>query len=373
VEFKEGSFVSLLNTLGGLLSMKGKSKAIIAVLSCVVVFSCAVIYFLHSITKGDGKSDIPGTEGTSNVIKEKQEDASMHGAGLSSLLFPGINTPEDFVAAAVLRLKKDFGAGPIDKSKQMQLVGLKQYLSNQYPDNYLALFREIIKQAYPAQADEILKTLDRLESYSVWLEANKQGLGQMTHDEIKKTLWTKRKAMFGEDAVGMWAEETRTEAIGDILDIIRDSYDTTLNEKLNLYTQAISRISENSGAALMEDKKSSLTRAFLSLDSVQAELSDMDQLKRNERLRDIRKAMGYSEPELDVLSEKDAVNETKWQNGFAYMSERSKLLSEPDDGTRSEKLLALQERYFKNAASTIQAEESSGFLRFNRPRVYGRN
>lgn len=353
--------------------MKGKSKAIIAVLSCAIVFSCAVIFLLHSVAKSDGESDISGTEKTSNDIKEKHQGDSGHGSGLSSLLFPGINTPEDFVAAAVLRLKKDFGAGPIDKSKQMQLVGLKQYLSNQYPDNYLALFREIIKQAYPAQSDEILKTLDRLEAYNVWLEANKQSLGQMTHDEIKKALWAKRKTMFGEDAAGMWAEETRTEAIGDVLDIMRDSYDTTLNEKLNLYTQAISRISENSGASLMEDKKSSLTRAFLSLDSVQAELSDMDQPKRNERLRDIRKAMGYSEPELDTLAERDAVNENKWQNGYAYMSERSKLLNEPDDGTKSEKLLALQERFFKNAASTIQAEESSGFFRFNRPRVYGRN
>jgi hypothetical protein len=304
---------------------------------CVIFFSCAVVYFLHSVSKSDGRSDIPGADVASNGIIEKHESDSGYGPGVSSLLFPGINTSEDFVAAAVLRLKKDFGAGPIDKSRQMQLVGLKQYLSNQYPDNYLSLFREIIMQAYPAQADEILKTLDRLESYSVWLEANKQALSQMTHDEIKKALWTKRKAMFGEDAVGMWDEETRTEAIGDVLDIIRDSYDTTLNEKLKLYTQAISRISENSGASLMEDKKSSLTRAFLSLDSVQAELSDMDQQKRDERLRDIRKAMGYSEPELDTLAEKDAVNENKWQNGYAYMTERSKLLNEPDDGTRSEK------------------------------------
>jgi len=353
--------------------MKAKSKTIIAVLSCVVVFSCAVVYFLHSVSTDVGKSDVSGNDGTLNATKGKQGDVSGHGAGLNSLLFPGINTPEDFVTAAVSRLKHDFGSDPIDKSKQMQLLGLKQYLSNLYPDNYLTLFREIIKQAYPAQVDEILKTLDRLEAYNVWLEANKQSLGQMSHDDIKKALWTKRKAMFGEDAVGMWAEETRTEAIGDVLDIMRDSYDTTLDEKLNLYTQAISRISENPGSSLLEDKKSSLTRAFLSLDSVQAELSDMDQQKRNERLRDIRKAMGYSEPELETLAAKDAVNEKKWQNGYAYMSERSRLLNEPDDGTKTEKLLTLQERFFKNAASTIQAEESSGFFRFNRPRVYGRN
>jgi hypothetical protein len=353
--------------------MKGKNKIIISVLSCVIVFSCAVIYFLHSVTNGEGESLISGTEGTLNAVKGKQEVSSGYGTDLNSLLFPGMSSPDDFVSEVVSRLNHDFGPGPIDKTKQMQLMGLKQYLSNLYPDNHMTLFREIIKKAYPAQVDEILKTLDRLEAYNVWLEANKQSLGQMTHDDIKKALWTKRKAMFGEDAVGMWAEETRTEAIGDVLDIMRDSYDTNLNEKLNLYTQAISRISENSGASLMEDKKASLTRAFLSLDSVQAELSEMDQQKRNERLRDIRKAMGYSEPEMDTLAEKDAVNENKWQKGYAYMSERSRLLNEPDDGTRSEKLIALQDRFFKNAASTIQAEESSGFFRFNRPRVYGRN
>lgn len=362
---------SLLYMLGGSSSMKGKTKIIIAVLSCVIVFSCAIIYFLHSVTKGE--SLISGTEETSNKVNGKQEISSGYGTNLNSLLFPGMSSPDDFVTEVVSRLNHDFGPGPIDKSKQMQLMGLKQYLSNLYPDNHMALFREIIKKAYPAQVDEIIKTLDRLEAYNVWLDANKQALGQMSHDDIKKALWAKRKAMFGEDAVGMWAEETRTEAIGDVLDIMRDSYDTNLNEKLNLYTQAISRISEKSDGSLMEDKKSSLTRAFLSLDSVQAELSEMDQQKRTEHLRHIRKTMGYSEPELDSFAEKDAVNENKWQNGFAYMSERNRLINEPDDGTRSEKLIALQERFFKNAASTIQAEESSGFFRFNRPRVYGRN
>lgn len=352
--------------------MKGKSKAIIGASSGIIVLAFVVLYFLHTYPKSDEASNIP-IPGTAKILKGDGENASGHGAGLNTLLFPGVNSQDEFVTAAVSRLKQDFGEGSIDKSEQMKLMGLRQSLSNLFPGNHLSIFRAIIAKAFPTQVDEILKTLDRLEAYNVWLEANKQALGQKTHDDIKKALWSKRKAMFGDDAVGMWAEETRTESISDVLDIMRDAYDTTLDEKLNLYKDAINRLSENSGDSLMNDKKFSLTRAFLSLDSVQAELSDMDQPKRNERLRDIRKTMGYSEPELDALAEKDAKNEGKWQNGYAYMRERNRLLSEPDDGTRSEKLLALQERFFKNAASTIQTEESSGFFRFNRPRVFGRN
>lgn len=356
--------------------MKDKTRIISTVASCLVLFTGIVFYFM---TGGPETADQKGKSLSRQTLAmdgdgEGMPDYDRNGAAF----FSGAQGPDSFVATAVARLQKDFGKGPLSKSAQMQLAGLRNYLSRFFPGTFQAVFRDIIGKAFPAQAAEILKTLEGLDTYNAWLEANKDRLSKLGHDAIKQELWARRTALFGKDAKAMWAEETRTEAVADVLDIMRDAYDTTIPDKMELYLHAINRISKSSpsgssGETFIEDKKISLTRAFLSLDSVQSELADMDGEKRAETLRSIRKTMGFSESELDALAKKDTVNEGKWQTGYAYMNERNQLLSEPDDGSRDEKLLALQERYFKNAASTIKAEEASGFFRFNRPRVYGRN
>lgn len=355
--------------------MKRKHMMAIAVVSCLAVVAGFAVIRQASSPKNDGTME-KQLAGPSLIRDGETDDGGYAMGGGPSL--PGSDEADRFVVAAVERLWKDFGKGPLGKAAQIQLAGLRNYLKDQNPETYQALFKAIVSRAFPAQAGEILKTIETLDIYSAWLEDNKERLSRLGHDEIKQELWAKRKALFGNAAREMWAEETRTEAVSDVLDIMRDAYDTRISDKLALYTEAIAQISKDthgdgSGPDFIEDRKVSLTRAFLGLDSVQAELSAMDGNRRAEALRTIRKTMGFSESELDTLAQKDAANELKWQNGYAYMRDRNRLLAEPDDGTQAMKLSALQERYFKNAASTIQAEEASGFLRFNRPRVFGRN
>ncbi len=344
---------------------------------CVAALSAAVFFLKGPGVDGRSAKD-PSLASAADIHDVKSEASKDQGSPMwRTLIFPGAEGLEDFVADASSRLIKDFGSGPMDPASQMQLAGLRDYLKNLYPDSYMDVFAAIIAHAWPEQSEAILHNLEKLQAYNLWVEANKQALSQMTHDDMKKNLWGKRNELFGDDARKMWAEETRIESVTDVLDIMRDAYETSLSDKLELYTQALRRISkespDESGHTLMNDKRASLTSAFLGLDSVQAELSDMDSVHRAASLKSIRKTMGYTDSEIAAFAAKDATNEKKWQNGYAYMSEREHLLATPDDGTRSEKLITLQERYFKNAASTIQAEEASGFFRFERPRVYGRN
>lgn len=55
------------------------------------------------------------------------------------------------------------------------------------------------------------------------------------------------------------------------------------------------------------------------------------------------------------------------------MAEREELLMESDSQVRERALDKLRREYFGHKARTIKLEEESGFLRYNRPRIYGRN
>ena len=347
--------------------MNVKTRTIIFSSICVFVFLFSFFYYRTVSTvqvpenpRGDLRENLSGS-----VEKPGMTNPAQPGRPMAS---------SDFVNSAVSRLKADFGNGPLGKATQRELLGLKNYLADHFPGDYHAIFREIIEKAYPDQVDEILKTVDLLYAYNQWFDANKTRLGRMSYEQIKEELWSKRKAMFGQgDAGELWGEETRKESIVGVMEILKDSHDTSLDDKLALYRQAVVNTYDGSGVTPMEDKKYNLTRGFLGMDSVQAQLADMDETRRAESLQAIREAMGYTREDRDALAIKDAASEKKWRDGYAYMAERERLQNEPDDETKKIKITALQNRYFNYQASTIQAEEASGFFRFNRPRVYGRN
>lgn len=293
----------------------------------------------------------------------------------NAIASPQARVPDkgDIVVWAVASLKKEFADRIELKSSQAELIRLRQFLAEKYPDAWEALFKQIITLAFPDKADTIFSTLAQLDNYNAWLEANKQDLANLDHDQIMETLWAKRRELFGDDATELWSEETRTEAIIDVLDIMRESYDTTLDEKLAIYVQAINQAYEDSVGAFMENRKFYLSRAFFSMDSAQDNLKSMTPAQRAQSIHDVRIAMGYSEEECEKLAQNDEKNEQRWQQGFRYMDERAKILASYQGDAQKEKLTALQNTYFSKQAKTIQAEEASGFFRFSRPRVYGSN
>jgi hypothetical protein len=294
-------------------------------------------------------------------------DATQNNAGAIPL------NETDLIDWAVASLKAEFADTISQTSRQAELIRLRLFLAERYPKTWSVLLRTILTRAFPDQVEAILSTLDRMDAYQAWLESQKPELTVLDHDQVMERLWAKRRELFGPEAEAIWAEETRTEAIIDVLDIVADAYDTTLDEKLDLYVQAIETSTEDALPGFLANRKIYLSRAFLRLDSVQDNLKALSEADRDQHIRDVRRALGFSEEEIDRLARTDAKNEQRWQQGYRYMEERAALLSTVPESDREEALAALREKHFDVKARTIAAEEAEGFFRFTRPRIYGCN
>ncbi len=113
---------------------------------------------------------------------------------------------------------------------------------------------------------------------------------------------------------------------------------------------------------------------FLRLESVQARLAAMSTNERRTTLARVRARFGYSPQDIARLESTDWHKDARWDNGLAYMTERAAVIAATPAGTpRDAALEALRARYFDHEAETIAREEASGFFRFRRRRVYGRN
>ncbi|WP_426749130.1 hypothetical protein [Myxococcus sp. Y35] len=120
--------------------------------------------------------------------------------------------------------------------------------------------------------------------------------------------------------------------------------------------------------------RSQATELFLRLEPVQARLAAMPVEERRAALADIRRRMGFSEEMIAQKAADDAHRDARWENGHSYMKARAELFSRLGQGEALEaELRSLREQYFGHEAPTIAREEESGFFRYQRRRVYGRN
>ena len=144
----------------------------------------------------------------------------------------GKNTSADsFSDQLVKELQKYYSKTISDKSTQASLIGIRDFVMSTFPENGKALFYNILKRAFPDYADEIMKTLDKLDQYNRWLEDNK-----ITHS--KMDMEKKKRELFGEDADKIWsgdmlATEVRKAKMQDVMAVLNKSSDTTLDEKIN--------------------------------------------------------------------------------------------------------------------------------------------
>ena len=87
----------------------------------------------------------------------------------------------------------------------------------------------------------------------------------------------------------------------------------------------------------------------------------------------MRQQLGYNEEQVETAQEKDKERNQRWDNGLAYMAKRQQLVDTLDSDALESALLTLRDTYFKKEAYTIAKEETAGFYRYARPRIYGRN
>jgi transcriptional regulator of met regulon len=279
----------------------------------------------------------------------------------------------EFEAWAAEDLRAQFGETIEETRNQIALLELRRFLKENFPEDWETKLEDLLYRAFPDAAGRILTTFGRMDSYDEWLVENKFDLAALQEEEIREALWQKREEIFGEDASEIWGADSESAHLRDLLEILEEADDIPLKDRVRLFRSAADESGPAGADPLLQDKSHIMTLAFLSSESVQAELRQMSTDERAESLRQIRRSMGIDEESIEVLEQLDAERERRWQNGLRYMEERNELAEDYEGAALEEELHFLRERYFGDDAKTIEAEETSGFFRFERRRVYGRN
>jgi hypothetical protein len=285
----------------------------------------------------------------------------------------GENTSVDsFSDQLVKELQKYYSKTIADKSTQASLIRIRDFVMSTFPENGKSLFYNIIKRAFPDYADEIMKTLDKLDQYNRWLENN-----NIKHSKVD--MENKKKELFGEDADKIWsgdmlATEVRKAKMQDVMAVLNKSSDTTIDEKIKVYRNALNETYKGTPEEFFLDQKEILSRAFFSIDSVQDVLKQMSPGERQQEINYIRSKMGFDSHEIEQMAEIDAKREQRWNIGLEYMQERNAIVENFTGPEQEDKLKNLREKYFQDEANTIEREEENDkFFRFERPHIYGRN
>ncbi len=168
------------------------------------------------------------------------------------------------------------------------------------------------------------------------------------------------------------AERAEEEARGRVVDAVT-SADEPLEVRVDLYLAALRRELEATGDAAMLAHRGVWLEHFLRIEAVQAELAALPPGARANALANVRRQMGFDEEEIARMAELDAWRDERWARGDAYMAERRRLEQTFEGHRLEEELRILREDTFGIEAITIEREEASGFERFERPRIYGRN
>ena len=278
----------------------------------------------------------------------------------------------------VAELQEFYGKTITEKSTQVLLLKIKNFLSGLYPKDGDGRFYTILKRAFPDLADEIMETLEKMEQYNLWVDENKHLFSQMSALEKDGTLWKKRRELFGDEAEDVWSEEVlayekRKQDMRDAIRLLDGSDDTTIDEKLFVYKNSLNQAYEDSPEAYILDNTDMLATVFFAIDSVQEELKQLEPDQRKQEINRIRKEMGYAQSQIEELEALDDRRDRRWENGLKYMDERERIAQSFEGPQLDEQLKVLREKYFKHEAKTIELEEKDDFFRYKRARIYGRN
>ena len=322
--------------------------------------------------EGGGQQADAGDDIAPNTASGTAESAGIQAPAGERLRDPPADWDE-FEAWAAEDLRAEFSQTILNKGTQASLMELRRFLKERYPQDWETKLRDLLHKAFPDLADQVFDTFSKMDAYKEWLETNKADLATMQGEEITDVLRQRRRELFGEDATEIWKSQFGAEYVRDIVDILEESDEIPIEDKLEVFKGAIDESELDAIRALIPDGRQVMLGPFLDMESVQDELRRMSPDERAESLRRIRRSMGMNERDMERMEKLDAENEQRWHKGLQYMAEREELTGDYEGARLEEELRFLRERYFGNQARVIQAEEASGFFRYDRRRVYGRN
>jgi hypothetical protein len=260
---------------------------------------------------------------------------------------------------------------------QLSMQDFRDFVREQYPENYIDVFTQIMTLAFPNYVNEILLLVAKLDQYNTWYTDNLLNLNDLDPLSKKGTIWQKRREIFADLADQIWQQEINTEeekrqTVQQTIEALNQADNMTMQERLYILQTTLNEQypDEQTNFTL---NKGLVSDVYVQLESVQKDLASMTPEQRASALEKIREQLGFSPQDIAQLAKEDAKKEQNWQTGYHYMSDRDQLNQSYSGSILDEKLNQLRTQYFKKGASTIAAEEASGFYRYSRPRLYGKN
>lgn len=254
------------------------------------------------------------------------------------------------------------------------LEELMRYFQKRSPDRWQEELLAFLKQEFPEMYDELASMLRNRMDYEKWVKDNDAYLRGLSPQERRAAMWDARTRLFGKEAAErIWASELKNQALADTLAALDAKQDANLRQKLSAYKQRIQEIYGEQAQAQIARHQQEMMDRFLTLSSVQQELSELPPELRSQNLRAIRQEMGLDEEALKRWDALDQTRDVRWEAGARYMAERQSLAKQFSGAELEAKLQEVRARYFGTEADLIAHEEASGFFRFERPRQWGRN
>ena len=324
---------------------------------------------------------------TTAQLSTKETPRKKEASAGDTIVIPDLSTiqreqpeAESYVQQMIQLIKREFGDSIENVAVQVGLKEFRDDLIRSYPGQGAQMFEQIIRAAFPELAEQIFALIEKMGAYEDWLLATMPELNQLDLMAQQNMLWEKRLALFGEDAKAIWQremspEEERNESVRQTVAMLNSADDIPMEERLYLLQNAFDENYAQSMSELVYDTSSVMTQVFFRFDSVQRELAGMAPEERQSTINDIRRKIGYSEKQIEFMTDQDQKKEARWQNGYAYMEERQALEQQALSQDEMQGQVAqLREKYFGSEAYTIGKEEDElGFFRYQRPRVYGWN
>ncbi|UZE96879.1 hypothetical protein [Alkalimarinus alittae] len=287
------------------------------------------------------------------------------------------STTDTFNAKLAKELIAKYGDKIDHLAVQANLFKVRDYVINKHPEDGHIRFNEIIHLAFPDQAQSIINIIELMSQYTQWLAENYRQLNDMPPLERDGQLWKKRRDIFGDAADVIWAEERellvqKQRKVQQEIHRLGLANDLSTDEKLYQLTTTLSDTYGDT-AQSMVIAPNLIAKVFFGFDSVQQTLESLSPQERQDEINRVRQKLGYSEEQIAQAQKKDEYRNQRWEKGLLYMAERQALVDQFEGKALDSALANLRETHFKKEAYTIEKEEVSGFYRYARPRIYGRN
>ncbi|MFY2561762.1 hypothetical protein ACN469_29455 [Corallococcus terminator] len=288
---------------------------------------------------------------------------------------PARGAGDEELEAFATSLREKYGAKLHEPYLQIRMVEeLMRFFQERFPDRWEQELLAFLKANFPEHYDTLAAMLRNRVDYEKWVKDSDSYLRGLTDTQRRAATWDARHRLFGkENAERIWVSERKNQAIADTLRTLGAQEGVSLEKKLSTYKERLQEVHGEQAAAYVERHQQELMNRFLDLPSVQTDLGAMPADERAKNLRAVRKEMGLDDEALQRWDALDQSRDSRWDAGAKYMAEREALAKELSGEALEAKLVELRARYFGGEAETIGQEEAGGFLRFARPRVWGRN